>query len=220
VIGLALGSVWVAGVPGLGDLVSLDAQTAEVVDHFLLPAPAAGLAGGLGAVWVVTADQRLLRVAGRSVRQVMAASREALHVAIGRRFVWLSQGHAITAIRPTDGKVVHRYRGGGGPIAVDEESVWAVSPFGDAFELVRIDEASATVIDRAQVSTSGYSGIAWALPTIQATQYADTVSTVAPRSTISAIVGNVAWVGRPVEGQLWRIDRSRAVAPAAVPVGP
>ena len=220
VIGLAERSVWVAGVPGRRDLVEIDSSSAAPIHRFTLAAPAVGICGGLGAAWIVTTDHRLLRLSAGRVAQVLGPSQDDLHIAIGARLVWLSRGHEITAIQPTDGKVVHRYRGGGGPIAVDGGSVWAVSQFGEAFELVRIDEASGTVVDRAQVSTSGYSGIAWALPTIRAAQYGDTVSTVAPRSTISAIVGDVTWVGRPTEGELWRIDRSRAVAPGAAPVGP
>ena len=221
VIGLAEGAVWVAGLPGPRDLVVIDARTAERIDRLSLPAPVAGICGGLHAAWIVTTDQRLIRISGKSQTQVLGPSRDDLHVAIGARLVWISRGHEITAVRPTDGKVMHRYRGGGGPIAVDGGSVWASSPFGEAFELVRIDDASGMVIDRAQVSTSGYSGIAWALPSIRAAQYADTSSTVAPRSTISAIVGDVTWVGRPVEGELWRIDRSRGAAPSdSPPEGP
>jgi hypothetical protein len=214
VIGLAQGSVWVAGMPGPRDLVELDAGSAAVTHRYVLPAAATGICGGLGAAWIVTKDQRLIRVSDGRLSQVLGPSRDALHIAIGRQFVWLSRGGRVSAIRPSDGHVVQQYRGGGGPIAVDDGSVWAVSPFSEAFELVRVDEASGRVVDRAEVSTSGYAGIAWALPTIHPTDYADVVSTVAPRSTISAIVGSVIWVGRPVEGELWRIDRTRSRAPA------
>jgi hypothetical protein len=141
---------------------------------------------------------------------VLAPAPSPLSVAIGDRYVWASRGASVFAIDPRSGRIAARFAAGGGSIAVDAETVWVLGTFPGGRDLTSIDERSLRIEYRSDVATSGFSGIAWALPSIMPTGYPDSESLVAPRSTDSALAGVDAWVTRPVEGVVWRIG---AVAP-------
>jgi hypothetical protein len=124
--------------------------------------------------------------------------------------VWISHGHSVVAVRPTDLSARSRVdSGGGGEIAVRDGGVWVLGWSGPNRSLLEIDETGGRVVYGSDVGTSGYSGIAWSLPSIVATDYADANSLVAPRSTDSAIASDATWISRPLEGELWRIALAR-----------
>jgi hypothetical protein len=213
-IGLADGSIWVAGVAAPDELDLVDPVARRVTRRVRLPTRALGLAGGLGHAWVVGADGRVLRIdPGGGMRAVSAAYAGEVHLAVGTDDVWVSRGHEVLAIRPDDLRVERRFATGGGAIAVEDGSAWALSDRGYTLDIVRFDERTLRIVDEEDVRTTGYSSIAWALPTVRATAYADADSPVAPHEVDSAIVGDVAWIARPVEGQLWRVERPAPGAP-------
>jgi hypothetical protein len=205
VIGLADGSVWIAGIPGERDLVAVDGRTASIVRRVHLPSPAVGLVGGFGSAWIATADGRVLRVttAGR-LDEVLPAGRNPAALATGGRYVWVSRDGTTTALRP-NGRTARAFHAGGGSVGVQDGTVWVLGRSGPGRDLSAIDEATLRVTYRSDVGTSGFSGIAWALPSITPTDYSDTDTLVAPRALDAALVADVAWVGRPLEGELWRI---------------
>lgn len=209
-IGIAGGRVWVGNVPAVGDLVAVDATTHAATARLVLGSEPVGIAGGFGWAWVATADGAVVRVDGDgSARTVVAPGGGPAHIAIGRDAVWISRGHSVLAVRPTDLSARSRIDGGGGEIAVRDGGVWVVGWSGPNRSLLEIDEASGRVVYGSDVGTSGYSGIAWSLPSIVATDYADANSLVAPRSTDSAIASDATWIARPLEGELWRIALAR-----------
>jgi hypothetical protein len=209
-IGIAGGRVWLGNVPAAGDLVAVDATTGAVTATLVLGSEPVGIAGGFGWAWVATADGGVVRVAGDgSARTVVAPGGGPAHVAIGRDAVWISRGRSIVAVRPAALSLRSRIAGGGGEIAVRDGGVWVLGWSGPNRSLLEIDETSGRVVYGSDVGTSGYSGIAWALPSIVATDYADANSLVAPRSTDSVIASDATWISRPLEGELWRIALAR-----------
>lgn len=223
-IGLA-GGVWVAGLPGALDLVGVDAASLSIIRRIALPSPATGIAGGFNRAWVTLADGQILRADTTGPTPVFGTLGTEVHVALGERYVWVSQADAIVARDPETLAVVARFRAGGGPIAVDDSgSVWALGLVGQSEDVTRIDEASLQVIDQSDVATTGYSGIAWSLPGIRPSSYGLNDTDVAPRQLGGAIVGPVAWVVRPEVGELWRITARSAsggstpsIAPSTAP---
>ena len=210
-IGLA-GGVWVAGLPGALDLVGVDPASLHLVRRIALPSPATGIAGGFNRAWVTLADGQILRADTTGPTPIFGTLGVEVHVALGERYVWVSQSGEIVARDPDTLAVLARSRAGGGPIAVDGSgSVWALGLVGQSEDLTRIDEASLRIVDRSDVATTGYSSIAWSLPGIEASSYGRPDTDVAPRQLGGAIVGSVAWVVRPDVGELWRI------APSATP---
>jgi hypothetical protein len=209
-IGLAGDDVWVGGIPAASDLVEVDGRTVAIVRRLRLPSPAIGLVGGFGAAWVGTADGRLIRVRTNGAkREVIRPAPGPISLAVGSRYVWASRAGTTTAVR-SDGTIAARFHAGGGSIGVRDRTAWVIGDAGGSRDLTAIDEGTLRVTYRSDVGTSGFSGIAWALPSITPTLYTDTDTLVAPRSPDSALVGDVAWIARPIEGEVWRIGASRA----------
>jgi YVTN family beta-propeller protein len=137
------GAVW--ATHGNDTLLEIDPATADVVSSVPIPAPA-GLAAGLGAAWVVTEEQRLVKVVpratGPSIEMSVNLFSDALAPTIGGGSVWLivyKDTGEIWRVDPSSGAANITPEAGRYPLdlAVGErgETVWAVDATGAVVRL-------------------------------------------------------------------------------------
>lgn len=204
-VAVGAGTVWVLGVPAADVLIGVDPASGRILGTIRLPAPGTGLVSGPGGTWVTTD-------AGLLIGIDVARGRLGPSVRFGRGRVAAAAGTDATWVSSSDGRILRLDRRGGvtatthgrsGPIAVAEGSVWVRS----AQTLIQIDEHTGRSIARRDVATSGNVSIAWALPSIVALDYSDTIARVAPREAWMAETTATLWLTRPELGEVWRIER-------------
>ncbi len=86
-VATGVGAVW--AIRG-DELLRIDPRTSEVMSRLRVP-PAAGLAAGAGAAWIVTQDQRLLRISadGRQLTGTLPLSGNGAAPVAGPSEIWL-----------------------------------------------------------------------------------------------------------------------------------
>jgi hypothetical protein len=204
-VAVGAGTVWVLGVPSAAVLVGVDPASGRVLGTIRLPAPGTGIVSGPGGTWVTT-DAGLLigiDVARGALGPTVRFGSGRVAAAAGADATWVSSSDGRIVRLDRRGRVTATIDGGGGPIAVEEGSVWVRT----GGTLIQIDERNGRSIGRSDVATSGDVSIAWALPTIATLVYDDTVARVAPREAWIAETERTLWLCRPDRGELWRIDR-------------
>jgi hypothetical protein len=204
-VAVGAGTVWVLGVPSAAVLVGVDPASGRVLGTIRLPAPGTGIVSGPGGTWVTT-DAGLLigiDVARGALGPTVRFGSGRVAAAAGADATWVSSSDGRIVRLDRRGRVTATIDGGGGPIAVEEGSVWVRS----GGTLIQIDERTGRSIGRRDVATSGDVSIAWALPTIATLVYDDTVARVAPREAWIAATAGTLWLCRPDRGELWRIER-------------
>jgi hypothetical protein len=198
------GTVWVLGVPSAAVLIGVDPASGRVLGTIRLPAPGTGIVSGPGGTWVTT-DAGLLigiDVARGTLGPILRLGGGRVAAAAGTNATWVSLSDGRILRLDRRGRITATNSGGGGPIAVDEGSVWVRS----AQTLVQLDERTGRSIARTDVATSGDQSIAWALPSIVAVDYGDTIARVAPTEAWMVTTARTVWLCRPERGELWEMD--------------
>jgi DNA-binding SARP family transcriptional activator/DNA-binding beta-propeller fold protein YncE len=145
------GAVWAIK----GDrLLRVDPDTSAVTTSTRIPS-AAGLATGAGSVWVVTQDQRLLRVAANGSRTTgeLALPDPATAPVVAPDTIWLivyvGEGE-VWGVDPRSMTQTEAGRTGSTPVnlAFGDGELWSVSLAGD---VARIDRPTASVLTTTQI---------------------------------------------------------------------
>jgi hypothetical protein len=204
-VAVGAGTVWVLGVPSAAVLVGVDPASGRVLGTIRLPAAGTGVVSGPGGTWVTT-DAGLLigiDVARGALGPIVRFGSGRVAAAAGTDATWVSSSDGRIVRLDRRGRVTATIDGGGGPIAVDEGSVWVRT----GGTLIQIDERTGRSIGRRDVATSGDVSVAWALPSIVTLDYDDAVARIAPREAWVAETARTLWLCRPDRGELWRIER-------------
>jgi hypothetical protein len=195
----------VLGAPAPNVLIRVDVATRRVVSAIRLPAPGTGLVSGPAGTWVTTDAGLLIGIDTRrdKLGPTLRFGRGRVAAAAGTDATWVSAADGRIVRLDARGRVTATARGlGGGPIAVDQASVWVRS----GHTLVQIDEHSPRSIARPHVATSAHTWLGWGLPSVVTDDYGDTVARAAPREAWVAETGRTRWLCRPDLGELWRTD--------------
>ncbi len=154
------GGVWATS----GDrVVRIDPTTRKVVTETAIPTPA-GLAAGLGAVWVVTQDEQLIELSPRGDQeQRLQLNGDALAPAVGANSIWLVVYLGRGVIQQVDAATVSLAPGAATAaypldIAVGARAVWAVDIHGT---VLRIDPTTTDVVARIATAPTARSAIAY-----------------------------------------------------------
>jgi YVTN family beta-propeller protein len=125
------GSVWLLGDAVDRELSRMSARTSRVTARIRLPFAPAGVAAGLGGIWVTAQlDDALFRIDPRTNRIVAAVKvgRDPWGIAVGAGAVWVANtlDSTVSRIDPTSNRVTATIRVGGSPkqLAVGDGSVW------------------------------------------------------------------------------------------------
>jgi hypothetical protein len=198
------GTVWVLGVPSAAVLIGVDPASGRVLGAIRLPAPGTGIVSGPGGTWVTTDAGLLIGIdVGRgALGPILRLGGGRVAAAAGTNATWVSLSDGRILRLDRRGRITATSSGGGGPIAVDEGSVWVRS----GQTLVQLDERTGRSIARTDVATSGDQSIAWALPSIVAVDYGDTIARVAPTEAWVVTTPGTVWLCRPDRGELWVMD--------------
>jgi hypothetical protein len=204
-VAVGAGTVWVLGVPSADVLVGVDPAMGRVLGAVRLPAAGTGVVSGPGGTWVTTDAGVLvgIDVARGALGPMVRFGRGRLAAAAGTDATWVSSSDGRIVRLDRRGRVTATIDGGGGPIAVDEGSVWVRS----GQTLIQIDEHTGGSIGRRDVTTSGDVSVAWALPSVVTLDYDGDLARVAPREAWIAETAHTLWLCRPDRGELWRIER-------------
>ena len=203
-VAVGAGSLWVLGAPAIDTLIQIDPVRLRVIRTLRLPAAATGLVAGPAGVWVTT-DAGLLI----SIDPVAGRVQRTLRLGAGR--VWAAAGRDSTWVSAPDGRILRlnaagrstaTESGGGGPIAVKDESVWIRTDR----TLIRLDERTGKSLQRTDIGTSADTAIAWALPSIVSLGYDDMGALVAPRESWIAETPTGLWIARPDKGEIWVLE--------------
>lgn len=149
VYGLAsgAGSLWAASG---GSVVRLNPRSGKVVKRIAVPKAPVAVAYGLGAVWVATSPDRLVRIEPRTNKPSFAtAVGYPAAVAVGRGSVWAGSQStspgAVAQLDPATLQLVERYPvPGPTAIAVTASGVWVASRVANA--VYRLDPRSGQVV--------------------------------------------------------------------------
>jgi hypothetical protein len=203
-VAVGAGTVWVLGAPSAEVLVGVDPASGDVLGAIRLPAPGTGIVSGPGGTWVTT-DAGLLigiDVSRGALGPILRLGGGRVAAAAGTNATWVSLSDGRILRLDRRGRITATNAGGGGPIAVEDGSVWVRS----GQTLIQIDERSGRSIARTDVATSGGQSIAWALPSIVAVDYGDTIARVAPTEAWMVTTHKTVWLCRPDRGELWEMD--------------